>query len=147
MTRDLGTLGGPDAAPTENCNNERTNLATGFSFADSTPNPDTGIPTMHPVLWQNGKITDLGTLGGTLLGDEGLQCTNNAGQVAGTSYLAIFNPAAMTQKTPIAVPGARHLDGIAVDAAANRVWLTDEEVQAIFVLQGACANGTGTCTP
>ncbi len=85
VIHDLGTLGGPDALPNENCNNQRTNFVTGFSFADSTPNPDTGIPTMHPVLWQDGKIIDLGSLGGTLLGD--LQCANSAGQVAGAMTL------------------------------------------------------------
>jgi DNA-binding beta-propeller fold protein YncE len=61
--------------------------------------------------------------------------------------VAIFNPATMTQKATITIPGAQHIDGIAVDAAANRVWLTDEDVQAVFVLQGACANGTGACIP
>jgi probable HAF family extracellular repeat protein len=86
VMRDLGTLGGPDALPSANCNNQRTNLVTGFSFADSTPNPDTGIPTMHPFLYQDGNMTDLGTLGGTLLGE--LQCANNSGQVAGASTLA-----------------------------------------------------------
>jgi DNA-binding beta-propeller fold protein YncE len=61
--------------------------------------------------------------------------------------VAIFNPATMTQKATITIPGAQHIDGIAVDAPANRVWLTDEVVQAVFVLQGACANGTGACIP
>jgi hypothetical protein len=61
--------------------------------------------------------------------------------------VAIFDPATMTIRTTITIPQARHLDGIAIDGAANRVWLTDEEVQAIFVLQGACANGTGACIP
>ncbi len=59
--------------------------------------------------------------------------------------VAILDPLTMAIKTTIAVPGASHLDGIAVDPAANRVWLTDEDLQAVFVLQGACANGTGAC--
>jgi len=84
--RDLGTLGGPDALPNENCNNQRHNLVTGQSLlADYTVNPDTGSPTWHAFLWQDGKMIDLGTLGGTLLGV--LQCANNGGQVAGTSSL------------------------------------------------------------
>lgn len=86
VMRDLGTLGGPDALPNENCNNQRMNLVTGQSLlADFSPNPDTGVPTMHPFLWQDGKMTDLGTLGGTLLGP--LQCANNQGQVTGQSSL------------------------------------------------------------
>jgi probable HAF family extracellular repeat protein len=86
VMRDLGTLGGPDALPNENCSNQRHNLVTGQSLlADFTVNADTGSPTFHPFLWQDGKMTDLGTLGGTLLGV--LQCANNGGQVAGTSSL------------------------------------------------------------
>jgi DNA-binding beta-propeller fold protein YncE len=61
--------------------------------------------------------------------------------------VSLFNAATMKLKATITIPGAQHLDGIAVDAAANRVWLTDEVVQAVFVLQGACANGTGACIP
>ena len=59
--------------------------------------------------------------------------------------VAVFDPATMEQKATITIPEARHLDGIAVDGAANRVWLTDEDLQLIFILQGACADGTGEC--
>ena len=91
--RDLGTLGGPDAFVTQNCDNPRSNLVTGTSFIDSNVNPDTGRPTSHPFLWENGEMKDLGTLGGTIQGSDpgvgvGEQCVNNAGQVAGTSFLA-----------------------------------------------------------
>ena len=67
--------------------------------------------------------------------------------VSEQNTIAVINPATMTQKSTIVVPGAQHLDGIAVDSAANRVWLTDESLQAVFVLQGACTNGTGVCAP
>ena len=88
--RDLGTLGGPDALPGASCSSERTGLVTGFSFVDSTPNPDTGIPTAHPFLWNNGTMIDLGTLGGTLVCGplDCISCANNRGQVAGASTLA-----------------------------------------------------------
>ena len=85
--RDLGTLGGPDALPGSSCANASSNRVTGFSFIDSTPNPQTGVPTAHPFLWENGKMTDLGTLGGTMVQLDAAQCVNNRGQVAGVSTL------------------------------------------------------------
>jgi probable HAF family extracellular repeat protein len=88
--RDLGTLGsGTDALPGPSCTNRRSQQVTGGSFIDSTPNPGTGVPTVHPFLWENGKMTDLGTLGGTLAAFQldAAQCVNNRGQVAGVSTL------------------------------------------------------------
>jgi len=79
--QDLGTLGGPDSIAY--IVNERGQVA-GASFVNSTPNPTTGYPTYDPFLWENGKMLDLGTLGGTAGGTNDL---NNQGQVVGNSNL------------------------------------------------------------
>jgi probable HAF family extracellular repeat protein len=83
--QDLGTLGGPDSAPNNGCNNQRTGFVTGASLTNSTPNPTTGFPTVDPFLWNNGTMIDLGTLGGTF---GFASCANNRGQVTGASNLA-----------------------------------------------------------
>ncbi len=78
---DLGTLGGPDAIAI------RINdwgQITGASFTSSTPNPDTGAPTVDPFLWESGKMKDLGGLGGTIAYAVDI---NNVGEVAGVSDL------------------------------------------------------------
>jgi len=82
--RDLGTLGGPDSFAAPGCNNQSDELVAGSSFIDSNPNADTGLPTLDPFLWNNGTMTDLGSLGGTY---GYAQCTNNRGQVIGQSSL------------------------------------------------------------
>jgi probable HAF family extracellular repeat protein len=92
VMRDIGTLGGPDAYALYV--NDRGQIAGG-SFTDSVSNPSTGIPTMHPFLWDNGNLQDLGTLGG--LGSLGqfnfgysveVNGLNARGEVVGTSPLA-----------------------------------------------------------
>ncbi len=79
---DLGTLGGPDAAAW--AVNERGQVM-GVSYVNSTPNPSTGFPNVDPFLWENGKMTDLGNLGGTGVTVTAL---NNRGQVIGAANLA-----------------------------------------------------------
>ena len=84
VMQDLGTLGGPDSFASAGCNNQRTGTAVGSSFINSTPNPDTGFPTLHAFLWENGKMQDIATLGGTI---GVAQCLNNRDQVIGVSTL------------------------------------------------------------
>jgi probable HAF family extracellular repeat protein len=84
LTRDLGTLGGPDSAP--EANNDRGEVA-GWSYTSFVANPSTGTPNVDPFLWspEDGKMTDLGSLGGTYGTPFWL---NNRGQVVGASNLA-----------------------------------------------------------
>ena len=89
---DLGTLGGNNAQAT--FINEQGDV-TGFSGTnnDNAINDATGFPTIHPFLWKNGRMQDLGSLGGTLAmpgsfiyGPWG-PVMNARGDVVGTSYL------------------------------------------------------------
>jgi probable HAF family extracellular repeat protein len=81
--RDLGTLGGPDSIAASN--NDHGEVA-GWSYTSFVANPSTGVPTVDPFLWspETGKMTDLGSLGGTFGAPFFL---NNRGQIAGISNL------------------------------------------------------------
>jgi probable HAF family extracellular repeat protein len=72
--RDLGTLGGPDAAAGRV--NDRGEVA-GISCTNSIANPTTGLPTVAAFLWRRGKMIDLGNFGGNF---SGIAQINNRGQ-------------------------------------------------------------------
>lgn len=81
VKNDLGTLGGTDSCAL--FVNEQ-GRAVGNSFTNSTINPTTGLPTIHPFLWTGEKMVDLGSLGGAIATANGI---NDRGQVAGASTL------------------------------------------------------------
>jgi probable HAF family extracellular repeat protein len=56
-----------------------------MSYTNSSPNSITGIPTTDPFLWENGKMLDLGSLGGTFGAPNFI---NELGQVVGQMDLS-----------------------------------------------------------
>jgi probable HAF family extracellular repeat protein len=82
--QDIGTLGGPDAGPGANCGVLPPDQIVGASYTTYSPNSGTGLPTLDPFFWNDGIMTDLGTLGGTI---GNAQCGNSHGQIIGNSDL------------------------------------------------------------
>ena len=80
--QDLGTLGGPDS--TAAFVNQHGQIA-GQSYTNATINPATSTPTQDPFFWEDGKMLDIGTLGGTFGFSNGM---NNRGKVIGQSNVA-----------------------------------------------------------
>jgi probable HAF family extracellular repeat protein len=89
---DLGTLGGPNSAPSFSPFSERGDV--GVEAETSTPDPNGenfcgSIMICPPVLWHNGAFTVLPTLGG----NNGVaNQVNNRGQVAGLAETTILPP-------------------------------------------------------
>jgi probable HAF family extracellular repeat protein len=95
---DLGALGSGNDAAALGVN--ESGQVVGYSFTDASPNGTTGFPTVHPFLWENNNMVDLGSLSGTIASPGPLfhmgsmvapsqtPPINNRGQVVGTSTLA-----------------------------------------------------------
>lgn len=80
VLKDLGTLGGSDSIASNL--NEQGQIA-GISYTDSNASPNCPWAlTTHPFFWENGKMTDVGSLGGTC---GAVNWMNNLGQVVGFS--------------------------------------------------------------
>lgn len=84
VMHDLGTLGGPDTWAVGV--NNRGQVA-GTSYTSDIVDPTTGTPPVGTFLWENGRMKDLGNLGGhdSIFGTvSGL---NNRGEVTGSMVL------------------------------------------------------------
>jgi probable HAF family extracellular repeat protein len=86
---DLGTLPGGYNSFSEGANTHGTVVG---GSENGVTDPVLGIPEYEAVLWRNGKITNLGTLGG----NESLAYDiNNRGQVVGLAANAVPDPASL----------------------------------------------------
>ncbi|HXP46764.1 MAG TPA: hypothetical protein VN810_05770 [Terriglobales bacterium] len=93
VLKDLGTLGGNDSQAI--FVNDLGQIA-GVSYTTSTAVTNTGfvctqgtfVPRQDPFFWENGKMLDMGNLGGNCAAPAGI---NIHGQVAGNSDLADAN--------------------------------------------------------
>ena len=86
ILKDLGTLPGGSFSQANAIN--QWGQISGLSETDSF-DPATGNPEFHAVFWNNGKLRDLGTLGGTASASGNL---NDFGQVTGISLNAVPDP-------------------------------------------------------
>jgi len=82
---DIGTLGGADTFPGADCGIAPEGVVLGGGTTSNVTDPTSGIPNVDPFLWEHGKMSDLGSLGGT----NGVAiCANRRGQIIGQSSLA-----------------------------------------------------------
>ena len=83
---DLGMLGGAQVDSESGASGiNNAGQVVGWSSPDATNFSSNSIaPDEHAFLWQNGAMTDLGTLGGTP-DNSAAFAINNAGQVVGWS--------------------------------------------------------------
>src|SRR2546428_266073 len=137
--QDLGTLGGHDAFPS--LVNQRGQVG-GFAYIDSTPDPNTGLPTYHPCRWEKGKgMKDLGSFGGAATASvNGL---NERGEVVGGTDLP-----GDTLLHPFLWDGAKLIDLIAPpfvgEANGEAAWINNAgEVVGLAGLLVPCNQGNG----
>jgi probable HAF family extracellular repeat protein len=132
VMRDLGTLGGSDTA--QAVQNQHGQIA-GYSYTNFTPNPTTGLPTIHPFLWDHGHMRDLGSLGGTIALANWM---NDRGDVVGVSNLAGDETGHPFLWAHVSMPDLGTLDGSfgAAGYVNNRGDVTGFEVAADGAVHG-----------
>lgn len=87
--RDLGALPPSETNCSEPTFMNSKGEVVGLSETGEVDPQFFGLQQVHAVLWRNGEIIDLGTLGGNIVGAFGI---NERGQIAGNSTNAIPDP-------------------------------------------------------
>jgi probable HAF family extracellular repeat protein len=128
---DLGTLGGPDAIVA--AQNDQGEIA-GESYTSDQINADTSLLPQAPFLWRNGRMINLGTLGGH---NGQANWLNDRGEVVGQSNLsgdATFNAFRWN--------GRRMIDLTPRAARSSANWINDQG----DVTGWTCASLRSVCT-
>ncbi len=149
---DLGTLGGPDSWAV--FVNERGQVA-GMSYTSYDVDPLTGTPPVGVFVWEKGKMTDVGNLGG----DNGLlpwydivTAFNNHGQVAGVMNVAgnVYNHAFLWNGEKLVdlgtlggnYSGARGINE--AGAVTGLAWLPGDQIKHGFLWRDGVMTDLGT---
>jgi probable HAF family extracellular repeat protein len=121
----LPTVGGdPDGVAYEINDNGKVAGASG-TCTTFNPNFLNNLLAVHALVWENGKATDLGNLGGKTgqAGGNAAYSVNNQGQVVGNSDLpgdTTFHAFLWTRKT-----GMQDLGTLSGDVASNSISIND----------------------
>jgi probable HAF family extracellular repeat protein len=121
----LPTVGGdPDGVAYEINDNGKVAGASG-TCTTFNPNFLNNLLAVHALLWENGKATDLGNLGGQTgqAGGNAAYSVNNRGEVVGSSDLpgdTTFHAFLWTRKT-----GMQDLGTLSGDVASNSISIND----------------------
>jgi probable HAF family extracellular repeat protein len=119
VMHDLGTLGTGNNAIALFVNNP--SQVAGVSLTNTSADSLTGNLTQHPFFWDDGKMVDIGTLGGTS-GTPWFM--NNMGQVVGDSNLAgdqAFHAFVWDKKS-----GLKDLGTLPGQTVSFATWINDE---------------------
>jgi probable HAF family extracellular repeat protein len=121
----LPTAGGDPDGIAYNVNDNGEVVGASGTCTTFNPNFLNSLLAVHALLWENGKATDLGNLGGATgqAGGNAAYAINNRGEVVGSSDLAgdtTFHAFLWTRKT-----GMEDLGTLSGDVASNSISIND----------------------
>ena len=121
----LPTVGGDPDGVAYNINDSGEVVGASGTCTTFNPNFLNNLLAVHALLWENGKATDLGNLGGQTgqAGGNAAYSANNRGEVVGGSDLpgdTAFHAFLWTRKT-----GMQDLGALSGDAASNGISIND----------------------